>query len=764
MALSSLKDKNLQKILLEIGYDSLYPIQEQALSNGLLKGKNLLITSPTASGKTLIAIMAALKKIEKKEKVIYMTPLRSLATEKYHDFLELNSINFVNNKNLTTTVTKNTTNFEKNSLLKKKKGDKKKNFIVKLAMGNYDSRGNDLLNADIVILTNEKLDALIRNDSELLSNVGLFVIDEVHLIGDKDRGPTLEMMLTKIKKFYQQVQILALSATVSNSKDIAEWLDCKLIENNWRPTDLLEGVYDNGKVRMNNNTSIKIKTYYNFPSIPAVAVAIDSLESGGQAIIFAETRKRAVSLAIKSVEGVFRLLDKDQKERAQKLSLQISKISDDTDITKNLIDLVSKGVGFHHAGLNQSIREIIEDSFKQGITKLLVATPTLAAGVNLPARRVVLSSILRYDYDIGTNIPISILEYKQFCGRAGRPKYDTFGEAIIIPDSGMNSEELYDHYILGTPEPVNSKLFNEKALRFHILSTISTIPGMKKSELYDLFLNTLFAQDYRKSTIVFKIDVALESLEKWDLIKSKNERYISTDFGKKTSILYIDPLTAMEFKNALDTLNEINTNESLKTITQRTQNEYNNLIIKFLHLISECSDFYPKLSLRKKDIDYFYNFVNKYVDDDLLFDLTEYNCSRSFLALYEWINESSERNLSDRLGVEPGDMHRIVESSDWLLYALYEFAKLFDRNDVLETLFNLRIRTKYGVKQELLPLIKLEGVGRIRARALYNAGFIDIQILKSTPESSISNISKIGPSIAKKIKRQLTVRSSSSSS
>jgi helicase len=109
-------------------------------------------------------------------------------------------------------------------------------------------------------------------------------------------------------------------------------------------------------------------------------------------------------------------------------------------------------------------------------------------------------------------------------------------------------------------------------------------------------------------------------------------------------------------------------------------------------------------------------------------------------------------------------MHRIVESSDWLLYALYEFAKLFDRNDVLETLFNLRIRTKYGVKQELLPLIKLEGVGRIRARALYNAGFIDIQILKSTPESSISNISKIGPSIAKKIKRQLTVRSSSSSS
>ena len=91
-----------------------------------------------------------------------------------------------------------------------------------------------------------------------------------------------------------------------------------------------------------------------------------------------------------------------------------------------------------------------------------------------------------------------------------------------------------------------------------------------------------------------------------------------------------------------------------------------------------------------------------------------------------------------------------------MAYTLYEFAKLFNRNEILGTLADLRIRTKYGVKQELLPLIKLEGVGRIRARALYNAGFVDIKILKSTAESTISSISKIGPSIAKKIKKQLT--------
>ena len=193
-------------------------------------------------------------------------------------------------------------------------------------------------------------------------------------------------------------------------------------------------------------------------------------------------------------------------------------------------------------------------------------------------------------------------------------------------------------------------------------------------------------------------------------------------------------------------------------MTQNIEDEYSNsnLILKFLHLISECSDFYPKLSLRKKDMDYFHNFVNNNLANDLLFDLNEYNCSRSFLALYEWINESSEKNLNDQLGVEPGDMHRMVESSDWFLYTLYEFAKLFKRNDILEILFNLRIRTKYGIKQELLPLIKLKDIGRIRARSLYNAGFSDIKLLKDAPESALSNISKIGPSIAKKIKRQLT--------
>jgi helicase len=469
MTLSQIKDKNLEKIIKEIGYDSLYPIQKQAILNGLLEGKNLLITSPTASGKTLIAIMAAIKALEKNKKVIYMTPLKSLASEKYNDFLALSNINFGNNTS-TRIINKN---FDDGN--KEKKNKEKNNLVIKIATSDYDSSGKDLLDANIVILTNEKLDALIRNSTELLSNVGVFIIDEIHLIGDKDRGPTLEMMLTKIKKFYEESQILALSATVSNSVEISEWLNCTLVESNWRPTTLIEGVYDQGIIHTNNNKRFKINRYSSI-SYGTIDIAMDSIEKGGQVIIFAETRKRAASLAAKSAESVFKLLNKDQKQSATKLSSTLLKMSNDTELLKNLANLVSKGVGFHHAGLDQEARKILEESFKEGTIKLLSSTPTLAAGVNLPARRVILSSILRYDSDYGTNVPISILEYKQLCGRAGRPQYDSFGEAIIITESGMNSDELYDHYVLGTPEPITSKLFSEKALRFHILSTISTIP------------------------------------------------------------------------------------------------------------------------------------------------------------------------------------------------------------------------------------------------------------------------------------------------
>lgn len=705
---AAITDGAVKALLSHLGYSSLYPPQEMALERGILEGKRMLVTTPTASGKTLIAIMAILKAVEKGSKAIYLTPLRALAGEKHDDLKVLEKL------------------------------DLGRKIRVALATSDYDSSGKELAAADVIVLTNEKMDTLFRHNAEWLGEVGLFVSDEVHLIGDRERGPTLEMMLTKIRKHYQQSQLVALSATVANSDEIADWLGCELVESDWRPTKLVEGVFEYGTVRMSGGKKFRVESS---GVSSAVDLAIDSVDGGGQALIFAETRKRAVSLAAKAVEGVYRRLDKAAKELATSASAEILNKGDDTELTKTLAQLVGKGVAFHHAGLGPSSRKIVEDSFKNGVVKLLAATPTLAAGVNLPARRVVIASILRYDSEYGGSVPISVLEYKQLCGRAGRPKYDTSGEAIIVSESGMNAEDLYDHYVLGSPEPLRSQLSNDSAVRFHLLSTIATVPGMKKLEIHEMFAATLFARQYRGATVEFKVESALEYLEQEDLVKSKNDRYIATEFGRRTSLLYIDPVTAVAFRDALERM-------------ERAEGRHT---LGFLHLITTSTDFYPKLSLRKKDHDELGLLIQDR-GSELLYRITEYDCSRSFWAICEWLEETGDKALSERMGVEPGDMHRIVEMGEWLAHSLYEVAKLLRREDLLPELYNLRTRIRYGVKEELLPLVALEGVGRVRARTLYAAGLTDVGKIAKAAQSKLASIPKIGPAVAEKLKEQLTKR------
>src|SRR6185503_11969461 len=130
----------------------------------------------------------------------------------------------------------------------------------------------------------EKMDTLFRHNAEWLDDIGLFVSDEVHLILDRERGPTLEMMLTKIRKHYPQSQIVALSATVANSYEIADWLGCELVESDWRPTELVEGVFEYGSVKMSDGSKLRVESS---GLSSAVDLAVDSLDDGGQALIFA---------------------------------------------------------------------------------------------------------------------------------------------------------------------------------------------------------------------------------------------------------------------------------------------------------------------------------------------------------------------------------------------------------------------------------------------------------------------------------------------
>jgi len=468
---------------------------------------------------------------------------------------------------------------------------------------------------------------------------------------------------------------------------------------------------------------------------PSIDLGAESVRDGGQALVFAETRTRSASLAAKAADIISKYLKNAEKSELQKVSNKILSNNEHTQLIRTLAELVKKGVAFHHAGLNQNCRETIETEFRKGTIKLLSSTPTLAAGINLPARRVIISNISRYNARIGANQPISVLEYKQLCGRAGRPQYDDHGEAIIVGKS--NSEELIDHYINGEPEPIQSKISDDKSLRIHVLSLIVTTPGIKKDEILDFFLQTLGGLQSRKSTIKFGVDIALRYLLEEDFIIKKGDRCAATDFGKKVSKLYIDPLTATFFRSAIE-----NVSEGRKHT------------FGFLHLISDSEEFFPKFALRNKD----YETASLLIENNasqLIELISEYDCTRSLLALHSWITESSEISLSDNLKIESGDMHRMVETADWLVYCLRELAKQLERADLLDELDALRKRIVYGIREELLELVKVKGIGRVRARKLFKHGIKNLNDLSTIPVTKLAEIDKIGSTLADNIKSQL---------
>lgn len=691
------------KFLTSQGFEKLYPPQAESVKSGLLKGKSVLVSAPTASGKTLIAMLAMLSFVSKNNgKIIYLSPLRALAAEKFSEFKKL----------------------EKIPLGKKIK--------VGISTGDFDGLEKNLEKNDILILTNEKMDSIIRHGAEWVDEIGLVVTDEIHLIGDENRGPTLEMVLTQLKRLETHPQIVGLSATITNSEEISDWLECKLVKNDWRPVPLSEGVCDAGEVTMNDGTVFEVER--SIRGTPT-DLGIQSVQNGGQSLIFAETRARSKSLATKASDAISQILDKKDITQLEKISKKILAENEHTEIVKTLALLIKQGVAFHHAGLNQNCREAVETEFRKGTIKLLSSTPTLAAGVNLPARRVVISNINRYNAKVGANRPISVLEYKQLCGRAGRPQYDKFGESIIVGNG--NASDLIDYYIHGEPESIDSKITDDKSLRTHVLSVVVTNPGIKKDDILEFFLQTLGGHQSRKPTIKFAIDISLRFLSSEYLIIKKGERYAATEFGKKTSMLYIDPLTATRFRDAVENISEGRKHT-----------------LGFLHLISNSEEFFPKFSLRNKD----YESLSLLIENnssELLEPISEYDCSRSLLALHFWINESSELSLSDNLGIESGDMHRMTETANWLTYCLREISKHVERADLLEELDDLRRRIVYGIKDELLDLARVKGIGRVRARVLFKNSITNLTDLSKIPVNELSEIDKIGTTIAEKIKLEL---------
>ena len=689
------------------GFEKLYEPQAYSVDAGILDGTSVLVSAPTASGKTLIAMLGMLAHLPKhKSKIVYLSPLRALAAEKFTEFKKLEKINL---------------------------GRKIK---VGISTGDFDSVEDKLENSDILVLTNEKMDALMRFGQSWISEIGLVIVDEIHLIGDEGRGPTLEMVLTRLKSglIGKIPQIIALSATITNSDELAEWLDCEHVESTWRPVPLSEAVYDDFSVTNQDRETYDVS--FDYVGSSTIGLGVDSVKNGGQGLLFANTRTSAAKLAVDSGPPIEKTLSKNELNELLKISKKILANNEHTQLVKKLAFVVKQGVAFHHAGLNQKCREIIETEFRSGKIKLLSATPTLAAGVNLPARRVVISSVLRYNSQYGGNVPISVLEYKQLCGRAGRPQYDDEGESIII---GKNNQELLlERYVDGEPEPIESKIITPRSLRIHLLSLIVTSPSITEDKINEFFSETLGGTQTEDDIIELHLENAKTFLLDEEFISENDGGFLATRFGQKVSRLYIDPMTARDFRNAIE-----------YDIVKGGEHTFG-----FLHLVTTCDEFYPTFDLRQKDLEKA-SIVIENNRQTLIRIIEEEDCSRSLLALDLWTNEGTEVNLSEELGIESGDMHRMAETAEWLVYSLRELSREFRREDLVKELDVLRKRIVYGIKHELIDLVRIRNVGRVRARILYKNGYKNRTALKKVPLEKLAEIDKIGMTIAKSIKSQV---------
>ncbi len=742
-------------ILKENGITELRPPQKKVMDRGILnKNKNFLICIPTASGKTVIGEIAVINHLLNKDKTptgkkgIFIVPLKALASEKYEEFKE---------------------KYEKYGLK------------VALSIGDFDEK-EELSGYDLIITTAEKLDSLIRHRIEWINEVSVVIVDEIHLIGDEGRGGTLEVLLTKLKNRYN-IQIIGLSATIGNPEEFSEWLDAELIMDDWRPIELKKGIfYDNKIVFIDNYTGKLIDKKIDKVSNNGILnLVVDSVLNGGSCLVFCNSKKGAVNEAKKLNLKKYLPNNYLDENELQNISEEILEALDQpTEVCKMLAECIKNGVAFHHAGLTYEQRKIVEDAFRKRIIKAICCTPTLSVGINTPCRRAIVKDLMRYSGKGMT--PISKMEIHQCIGRAGRPKLDPYGEGIIYVNN--SNIDIAKNYLTGNVEEIYSKLSNQKILRTHILGLITTGEIKNKTDLEEFIKNTFYAHQYKNTyKILENIEKIVNFLERNNFIEcfdndlnsnsknhcenknkinmlvfdsdyslsiksksfSENISYYTTPLGKRVSELYIDPLSAEIIINGMNNLYKTynNTNSNIN-------------ILYILYIISKTTEMQPVVRVRKSEEDNLvYEMINLNIDDDLSMENLGY--FKNAKILYDWINEVPEDVILKKYNIEPGILRYKVEQSKWMVHSAKEIFNLLNiKNEYIKhCLDNLEIRIEYGAKQDIIELLKIRHIGRVRSRKLYNANIKSIEDIVSNPKKVASIV---GEKVAKKIFSELNIK------
>lgn len=661
------------------------PAQKAVIKSGYLEDKsNYIICIPTASGKTVLGVLPALKTILNGGKAVYAAPLLSIQNEKVQEFKA----------------------FEKHGI----------------NVGRHPS------NSDLSVMVFESFDALTRFSWNTLRDVDTLIIDEFHMIGEYSRGPTLEAAITRAKIINPSMRIIALSATLRNIEEIEGWLEGKCIEHDYRPVPLHKEVLDAEMFNTKNKNDVIVK------------VLEKSIKDKSQALSFVSTRRFTESLATYVSGKINKKINVEQRKRFKEVADKILEVpkrkgSLPTSTCLKLAETCEKGVAFHHAGLFNEQKEIIEDEFRKGNILMITATPSLMYGVNLPSKTVVIRDHTRWTSN-GPQ-PIPVFDYEQMSGRAGRPQFDDVGFSYLVAKTMDEAQNLQEYYVEGEIELTNSKLVDNKdAIYKQIIAQIASSLSKNLEELTDFFGKTLYGYQmnnnpsmalFAADSIKYELEIALEFLLHNGIIRATPEGLKTTEFGNLIAKSNYSVETAVKIKEYISNITEIN-------------------VAEFIYALCETPDL-PLISFKgRKSKDP----VREKLSESGLFAVDIGNPEATAVSLIEWVNERNEYEIENKYNVYSASTRRSAYEASKLV----KFAK--DTSQVLGNYSNLKefdflsARLYYGVKEDIIPLVVgVKRLGRKRARELARIFGND---LSGISENELQKVEGIGPKLAEKIR------------
>ena len=661
------------------------PAQKAVIESGYLEDKsNYIISIPTASGKTVLGILPALKTILNGGKAVYAAPLLSIQNEKVKEFKA----------------------FEEHGI----------------KVGKHPS------NSDLSVMVFESFDALTRFSWNVLREVDTLIIDEFHMIGEYSRGPTLESAITRAKIINPSLRIIALSATLKNIDEIEQWLDGKTVEHNYRPVPLNKEVLDAEMFNTKNKNDVIVK------------IVEKAIEDNSQALSFVSTRRFTESLATYVAKKIDKKTTKEQKQKFKQVADKLLEVpkkkgSLPTTTCLKLAEAAEKGVVFHHAGLFNEQKEIIEDEFRKGNILMITATPSLMYGVNLPSKYVVIRDHTRWTSNGPASIPV--FDYEQMSGRAGRPQYDDVGYSYLVAKTMDEAFDLEARYVNGEIELTNSKLIDNKdAIYKQIIAQIASSLSKNLDDLNDFFGKTLYGFQmknnpsmsmFAQDSLNWELESALEFLLQNGIIRATPEGLKTTDFGNLIAKSNYAVETAVKIKEYVSTMEKLNPAE-------------------MIYALAETPDL-PLISFKgRKSKDP----VRDKLSECGLFAVDIGNPEATAVSLIEWIDERNEYEIENAYNVYSASTRRSAYEASRLVKFAKNTLEVLGNYSNLKDMDYLSARLYYGVKEDIIPLVVgVKRLGRKRARLLMKT-FGDN--LSEASEKDLQKVEGIGSKLAGKVK------------